>query len=197
MHSKERIKQIRKVLGLSQKDFATKTGISYRSIQNNEDIPKVPPFPKLSYQLPEIQYISIEQQTALLSAIPAGDRPVFEFLFEYGLRVSEVCGLQKDCLSENEVKISRAFTRGELREETKGKKDRHYPLSDYAREVLGRARLNFSPYIFVRSNGKNYDTKSLNKIWHKAEAETGIKIKLQNAARHSLGCQLADIGVDF
>jgi len=28
----------------------------------NEDLPKVPPFPKLTYKLPEIEYLTLEQQ---------------------------------------------------------------------------------------------------------------------------------------
>jgi integrase len=56
---------------------------------------------------------------------------------------------------------------------------------------------NLSPFVFVRSDGKPYTSKNLNKIWHKACGKVGIKIKLYNGVRHSLGCQLLDMGYDL
>ena len=52
-------------------------------------------------------------------------------------------------------------------------------------------------FVFVRHDGKPYTNKNLNKIWHSACKKVGIKIKLYNAVRHSLGCQLLDQGEDI
>ena len=54
--------------------------------------------------------------------------------------------------------------------------------------------LKLSPFVFTRTDGKPYTSKKLNKIWHKAGDETGIKIKMYNGVRHSLGCQMLEMG---
>ncbi len=51
--------------------------------------------------------------------------------------------------------------------------------------------------MFIRKDGKPYTNKNLNALWHDAEEKTGIKIKLYNAVRHSLGCQLLDLGYEM
>jgi len=56
---------------------------------------------------------------------------------------------------------------------------------------------NLSPFVFVRDDGKPYTSKNLNKIWHETCTKVGIKIKLYNGVRHSLGCQLLDMGYDL
>ena len=57
--------------------------------------------------------------------------------------------------------------------------------------------MQLSPFIFVRDDGKPYTSKDLNKIWHAACNKVGIKIKMYNGVRHSLGCQLLDMGYDL
>ena len=42
----------------------------------NEDLPKVSPIPKLSYKLPEIEYLTIEQQESILKAFPKKHGPI-------------------------------------------------------------------------------------------------------------------------
>ena len=42
-----------------------------------------------------------------------------------------------------------------------------------------------------------YTSKNLNKIWHDAGKKVGIKIKMYNGTRHSLGSQLLDMGCDL
>lgn len=67
----------------------------------------------------------------------------------------------------------------------------------YASEILETMPMQLSPFVFVRDDGKPYTNKNLNAIWKQACKKTGIKIKLQNAFRHSLGCQLVDMGYDL
>ena len=55
---------------------------------------------------------------------------------------------------------------------------------------------HLSPFVFVRDGGKPYTSKNLSKIWHDAGTKVGIKIKMYNGVRHSLGCQLLDMGYD-
>lgn len=171
--------------------------------RRNVDIKSVPPFPELSISLPEILYLTKDQQDKMINAMPKRDRPVFQIAMEYGLRNQEVRALQKDCITDNEIYIRRAFTyhKGHevLRETTKtgDKGKRIFGLTTSARKALKSITPHISPFVFVRRNGMPYRNKDLNRIWHEAEKKMGIKCKLQNALRHSLGCQLLDEGVDM
>lgn len=167
----------------------------------DELIGKVPPFPKMGLGLPQdIQYLTYEQQQEILNFIPGHQRPIFEFMMEYGLRIGEATALMKDCVTENEVIIRRSHSNGELRETTKTGIHRRYGLTEKAKEVLDQAKLiaPFSLYVFNRDGrGTNYTLKVADRIWREACQKAGIKIKLYNAVRHSLGCQLLDNGVDM
>ena len=59
-----------------------------------------------------------------------------------------------------------------------------------------KIRGKVSQKIFWK-NHKPYRSKNLNKIWHEACDISGIHIKLYNGVRHSLGCQLLDMGCDM
>jgi integrase len=165
----------------------------------NEDIKSVPPFPVLSFDEPEIEYLELNQQEIILNAIPEKDRPIFQFMMEYGVRPQEARALQKDCIRNGQVIIKRVFSENKLVERTKtGDKGRRiFGITSYFQNVLNTMQKNLSPFLFLRIDSKPYTNKDLNKIWHKAEQETGIKCKLYNAVRHSLGCQLIDQGEDF
>jgi len=99
------------------------------------------------------------------------------------------------------VFIEGAFSDNRLKG-TKTGLERSYELTEYEQEILSRARahlplFSLSPFIFIRDDGKPYTNKNLNHIWRKASEKTGITIKLQNAMRHSLGCQMLDAGHDL
>ncbi|MCE5262341.1 MAG: tyrosine-type recombinase/integrase [Deltaproteobacteria bacterium] len=168
-----------------------------RSALENEDLTKVPPFPQLTYDQPEeIQFLTLDQQEKVLGAIPQRHQAIFRMAMEYGLRVGEVRALQKDCVTGNEIIIKRTFSDNDLMERTKTKRIRKYTITSYARGILDSLPPPFS-FIFVRDDGKPYTNKDLNKIWHQACKEVKVDIKLYNAIRHSLGCQLLNEGKDL
>lgn len=163
---------------------------------HDDIIKRVPPFPTLTQgQQPEIKYLTYEQQQQVLSHIP--DKGVFEFAMEYGLRIGEVIGLQKDCLSDTEITIKRAMSEGELRQSTKTGKIRVYGITERAREILDSLPLCASPFVFTYQ-GKPYSWKMLTTRWRSACKKSGLSINLYNGIRHSLGCQLINQeGVDM
>lgn len=163
----------------------------------NEDLPRVPPFPKLSYTIPEIEYLTLEQQESILNKIPARHRPIYQFMMEYGVRPGEARALMKDCIVDGQVIIRRAFSDNELREATKTGRIRRYQITSYFQNVLDGIVPHLSRFVFVRADGKPFTSKNLNKIWHDACKKVGIKIKMYNGVRHSLGCQLLDMGCDL
>jgi integrase len=168
-----------------------------RSAYANEDLTKLPPFPKLTYDQPEdIQFLTLDQQEKVLGAIPERHRAIFRMAMEYGLRVGEVRALKKDCVTDDEIIIKRTFSDSDLMERTKTKRVRKYTITSYTRGILDSLPSRFS-FIFVRDDGKAYTNYDLNKIWHQACGEVNIEIKLYNAIRHSLGCQLLNEGKDL
>jgi len=163
----------------------------------NEDLPRVPPFPKLSFELPEIESLEMEQQEAILQEIPERHKPIYHFMMEYGVRPGEARALKKDCVENGKVVIKRAFSNNELMETTKTHRERRYQITPFLETVLEDIPFTLSPFVFVRDDGKPYTSKNLNKIWHAACKKVGIKIKMYNGVRHSLGCQLLDMGYDL
>ena len=168
-----------------------------RHAWKSEDISKVPPFPKLSYTKPEIVFLGLEQQETVLGHIPERHRPIYQFMMEYGLRPQEARALQKDSITNGEVVIRRAFSENTLRETTKTNIIRRYEITPYFKEVLQGIAPHLSPYVFVREDGKPYTSKNLNELWHEACDNADIHIKMYNAVKHSLGCQLLDQGEDI
>jgi integrase len=170
-----------------------------RFAYQDEIIKKVPPFPKLPQgQKDEIRYLTYDEQQKVLLNLPDRHRPVFEFAMEYGLRIGEVCALQKDCVTDTEIIIKRAMSDGHLRNSTKTGKPRTYGRTTRVNELL-RSNIQkvATPFVFVREDGKPYTWKSLTKRWRTATKKAGITINLYNGIRHSLGCQLLDQGVEM
>ncbi len=174
---------------------ALKTMLKYA--WRNEDIQRVPPFPKLSYKLPEIEYITLSEQEKILSYIPELHRPIFQYMMEYGCRPGEARALQRDCIKDGNIIIKRAFANNLLRETTKSGKTRQDEITPYFQEILDNIPLNISQFVFVREDGKPYTSKNLNEIWHNACEMADIHIKLYNGVRHSLACQLLDKDIDI
>ena len=163
----------------------------------NEDLTRLPPFPKLTYDpQEEIRFLTIDQQEKVLGAIPERHQAIFRIAMEYGLRVGEIRALKKDCVTEDEIIIKRSFSDNDLMECTKTKRIRKYKITSYVRTILDALPPRFS-FIFCRDDGKPYTNKDLNKIWHKGCKEVNVEIKLYNAIRHSLGCQLLNEGKDL
>jgi len=113
---------------------------------------------------------------------------------EYGLRIQEARAMMKDCVTDEEVIIKRSFSEFALRETTKTGRIRRFSLTSRSRAILKSVPLSTCQFVFTPNNNTAYHPRLLNEIWHKACAEVGIKIKLYNAFRHSLGCQLLDEG---
>jgi integrase len=113
------------------------------------------------------------------------------FGMESGLRIGELRALMWDCIDGDEFVVKRAFADNLLQESTKTGKMRRYGFTPYARNIIHSLPVTSPSYIFVRDDGHFYTDKNLNAIWSAGCKEAGIeKIKLYNAVRHSLGCQI-------
>ena len=193
------LEQLYKNLNLSTKGKYNVMGAlksMLRWAYKSEDINRMPAFPTLSIDQPEVEALTREQQTRILEQIPERHRPIFIFGMETGLRTQELRAVQKDCIIDNHVHIRRVFSENTLREGTKTgvKGIRKIPLSSTALAAIEATERHLSPFVFVREDGNPYTNKNLNHIWGPACKKAGITIKMQNAFRHSFGCQLVDQG---
>lgn len=161
----------------------------------------LPEFPPLSQPKPDIiEYLTYEEQQKILAAIPERHRGIFELMMEYGLRPGEARAIKWDCVTDKELIIKRSFSEYELRETTKSNRHRRYAITGRAKTVFDERKKSnpFGAYVFSKNRrGNAYDSKFLNGLWKVACGVCGTHIKLYNAVRHSLGCQLLDEGNDL
>jgi len=187
-------------LGKSEKTIynvisALRTMMNYA--WKDEVIASVPPFPTLSFKLPTIDYLDMIQQDRVLAEIKERDRSIFAFMMDNGTRVGEARALQKDCIKKDYLEIKRVFSDNDLKLCSDNKKGGVIGITDYTRGILDALPQHLGPFVFVRKDGEPYTNKNLNTIWRDACKKVGIEIKLYNAVRHSLGCQLLDQGEDI
>ena len=110
-------------------------------------------------------------------------------LYSCGLRVSELVNLRiKDIRSD----LGYVFIKG-----AKGKKDRHTVLSDYLLEILRKYFKQHKPsyWLFEGQDGGKYSTKSVQKIYRRAQQETGANPwSTPHTLRHSFATHLLENG---
>ncbi len=154
--------------------------------------------PKLWQLIPEV--LTIEEVDALLAqpklddAIGVRDRAILELMYATGMRVSEVCALRLNDVSDTFVKIS-----------GKGKKERIVPVGKKAIEALDAYLLQFrgsveeeNGLLFVSSRGKPLHRIT---VWMRVKAyakSAGITKSISpHTLRHSFATHLLENGADL
>lgn len=170
-----------------------------------EYIAKVPVFPKIEVNLPDWQWVDVDGQDKLLSAIPAEDRSIFLFEALHGCRPGEARALKvKDFdFLRITITIRRTFSgraSNELVEHTKTKRIRKIPIHPEMTSLLkglcdGRFGEEFV-FINPRTN-KPYSEASLLRTWDKVRNDVGMNIKPYEGLRHSFASQRACMGYDL
>lgn len=157
----------------------------------------------------QVDFLEAEEVDDLLAApgksqedpvIQARDRAIMELLFSTGLRVSELCALQKEDLNLNKEEFT---VRG------KGSKLRIVFLSPEAKEALHSywsLRSDISPNAFVRhdrANNENEElsgltTRSVQRLVEKYAKAAGIAKQVSpHTLRHSYATDLLINGADI
>lgn len=159
--------------------------------------------PKLERKLP--QYLSMDEIKKIYDLFSASDFQtirtcaVIDLLYSSGLRISEVCDLNMDCVDLNQ---------GWIRVKGKGSKERIVPVSQstmrilniYLEErnlILGRKKIT-SPYFFVNKSGNRISRVQLWKDIKKFIKKTGIdKNVYPHIFRHTFATHLLHGGADL
>lgn len=154
--------------------------------------------PKMWQLIPEV--LTTEEVDALLAqpktedAIGSRDKAILELLYATGMRVSELCGLRINDLSDTFVKVV-----------GKGKKERLIPVGKKAIEAVDQYLLRFRGEIkeengplFISPRGKPIDRIT---VWNRVKAyalSAGIMKSISpHTLRHSFATHLLENGADL
>lgn len=154
--------------------------------------------PKLWQLVPEV--LSTEEVEALLNqprivdALGCRDKAILELLYATGMRVSELCSLRINDLSDTFVKV-----RG------KGKKERVIPVGKKAIEAVDQYLLHFrglvkeeSAPLFISPRGKPIDRVTVwNRVKAYAKSAGIVKSISPHTLRHSFATHLLENGADL
>ncbi|PKO02836.1 MAG: hypothetical protein CVU43_05800 [Chloroflexi bacterium HGW-Chloroflexi-5] len=169
-----------------------------------------PKFPKVKVKKPEKLSIDRNWQMKILERIDEFDRPIFQFLVEYGARTSEARALQWSdidfnapvknnegvMVSKGTITIRRSFggTGCNRPKGTKTGRERILPMTDEIRTMLKslRERKVVGKLVFLNKKGKGY-ISDIDKTWNKARDEAGcpVKVNLKQGTRTSFATQHA------
>ncbi|HRW58249.1 MAG TPA: site-specific tyrosine recombinase [Chlamydiales bacterium] len=150
--------------------------------------------PRIWQLIPSV--MSYDEVDKLLQAPEIGDlyglrdKAVLELMYATGMRVSEICSLEKNCLKDAMVKVY-----------GKGKKERLIPVGKVAiaaiENYLKKSR-HESPFLFVSKKGKKLDRVT---IWKRIKVyakKAGIEKDISpHTLRHSFATHLLENGADL
>ena len=167
-------------------------------------IEKVPHFPDLMQTPePDIEWLTQEEQDRVFTEIPKYDRPIFEFMFLTGCRVSEAIALHR---SDIDIKRGRTIIQYTVKRDrktigpVKNKKFRIVPHVEDIEECLRNALKvsGLNKLLFTNKWGRIYTQDYLRDTFYRACKKAGVQpIKLKNATRHSFGTQMIEAGNDI
>ena len=168
---------------------------------HSDSLSKMPKFPVVTVQTPSIKPLSPVQQDEIFKYLETQDLPIFTFLRHTGVRPSEACALQRDCLDWKEGKIyikrSMGERSGHIKPTTKTKK---VYVRYITPEIEWTLKGTTVPFVFMRLNKHTkemipYNTDMLQYHWAKACKKAGKKVKLNEAHRHSFITQRVAQGI--
>jgi len=159
----------------------------------------------LSVPTTDPEWITAEQQEAILNEIPAEDRYIFRFMMLTGVRPSEAralrwCDVYQD---RGYIVIRNTFAPGRHKEslkEVKQKRDRRLTITNSLKQLFRTMPRNLhSQFVFLQSRTGTPFTKNINRdYWNPASIKALQRVvSLNNATRHSFANQLIDSGADI
>jgi len=123
----------------------------------------------------------------------ARDQAILELAYSSGLRVSELCGLDRGDLGADTVTVRQG----------KGQKSRIVPLGGKARAALDRhlatpASAGADPEaVFLGVRGRRIDPREVRRLLGRREARLGVAPVSPHALRHSFATHLLGEGADL
>ena len=156
------------------------------------------------YILSEIEVASREEKLPIIltkeevkriidAASDLRNKLIVQFMYSCGLRVSEATNMKLEDLDFSDMT-------GTIRK-GKGKKDRRLFLSNTVVKSIQeyvKTKKTHSPFLFSKSNGKPYTTRSFQLIIKQLAEKAGITKKVySHMFRHAFGTHLVEDGYDI
>ena len=152
-------------------------------------MPRTYPWPRVQEHVPTI--LSLESQRRILDAIPEARRGPFLAMALLGIRPSEVCDLEMRDYRDGWLSI---------RESKTNRGDRLPAPEELARwieqNISLERRMQGGPLFRIpyRGTGKRprgpWSWTTLNKVWRKACAETGVVARMHEGTKHTFATHL-------
>jgi len=150
------------------------------------------PIPKfLDYD----QILQFFQTPDVKTYLGVRDRSIMELLYSSGLRVSELCQLDR---SDFEFRQRLVKVKG------KGKKERIVPLTEVAIEWIKKYLSHLerkekdSLAVFLNRNGTRLSTRSVDRLFSHYKKKAGIVIEITpHTLRHTIATHLLEKGMDL
>ena len=175
-----------------------------RWLKRRQELHEVPDFPKITVPERSPRLLTIDQQTAVLEAIPVVQRGIFLAMADLWLRPSEARALRPEVYEVVQdrgpedpagwMTIKRAaddrHSNASIREWTKTRRVRHLPVSDrlanwIACHVPMDARLT-QELLFPSTRGVMYSHAGLQSSWRRASKSAGVPIvPVREGTRHT------------
>ena len=156
-----------------------------------KSMPRLSVRPRKEKNLPTV--LSESEVSSILKAIKNQKHLfIISLIYSAGLRVSEAIHLRMDDIDFNRGVI--------IIRQTKGKKDRHVPLSQKVTNLLKGYLANYHPqnYLFEGQTGGSYSVRSIQNIFAKAcETAAITKEATVHTLRHSFATHLLEKGTDL
>lgn len=185
-------KTVRNIMGLLHKIFSD----AFR----RRDIERIPDFPRVEVDEPEIRFIEPEAQDRILAEVRDPTmRALFIFLRYQACRPGEARALrwEKVDFKAGTVTIGAAMDRDHYRARTKERNILVRPLHPEVLAVLKTLPRSLSGYVFVQEGTNRPVSKQRSyEAWRKAARAVEIDITLYAGNRHSFAMQALNAGVN-
>ena len=139
---------------------------------NQRTFRKSRPSLQLSFELPEIEYLTMDQQQSVLDHIPPRDRPIFEFMMEYGVRPGEARAFKGTRSRAVWWRLKDRSQGTKLRETTKTGRVRMFELTGY---IKASSTACSRPFRLLYSPGQRTTYRTPERILTRSGRPPAIK----------------------
>ena len=165
----------------------------FNTLVQDEIIERAPIFPQIVDDKKLPKWVDFCTQIKILKAIPKADRHIFIFLAWQGIRPGEARALKvKDVdLAQGLLYVRRTYSDGEIKERTKGKREKVRAINPALFGLLKRNCAGKLPegYVFLYSQtGRPYSETVFKRVWHGKAGD--FNITPYQATRHSFASNL-------
>jgi integrase len=125
-------------------------------------------------------------------------RAFSEFFLLTGLISSELAGIKKDAISNNELSIRYKVTRIEEGNRLKTEyRTREIPITRKMGEILDTmASKSSGDFVFTLKNGKPFNDVDFRKVWMAASTKAGVEYRKPYTTRHTFVAWARVLGIN-